>query len=262
MTVSANANSPRLPKAAPAASTPAAFRPRTVPCSPACSFFSLSCFSINVAPAGKMAGNARKIPPTTGPYFRAISPAPAVINPPATKRVTTSYHRVSCRPDRSISIRMAPGRRAYFSQTFHNTNATTPQIVSDDIATHEAANRARISVQLTQLAYTKNASAPAIMEFASVAAYALPSLAIVSPKVASAIDGAAPNNPAKLFGLNKSPRSANTETATPPIRNRININFIRRSGGKFISAGFSAGLIADFSSAFSRPAPALSSAGL
>jgi hypothetical protein len=34
--------------------------------------------------------------------------------------------------------------------------------------------------------------------------------------VAKAIDGAAPNRPAKLFGRNTSPSTANTETPTPP----------------------------------------------
>jgi hypothetical protein len=37
--------------------------------------------------------------------------------------------------------------------------------------------------------------------------------------VASAIEGAAPNRPAKLFGRRASPKAANMETASPPAMN-------------------------------------------
>jgi hypothetical protein len=50
----------------------------------------------------------------------------------------------------------------------------------------------RINSRLTTIAYTNSAAAPAIMERASIAAYDLPSLAIVSASVADATDGAAP----------------------------------------------------------------------
>jgi hypothetical protein len=53
-----------------------------------------------------------------------------------------------------------------------------------------------------------------------LAAYAAPFVATASPKEASATEGAAPNKPAKLFGFNRSPRTANKETIVPPIRNR------------------------------------------
>lgn len=76
---------------------------------------------------------------------------------------------------------------------------------------------------LASEAYAKNAIAPAIIERASAAAYNCPSLATVSPRVASATDGAAPNNPAKLFGLRMSPIIANEETTSPPTKNRITI---------------------------------------
>jgi hypothetical protein len=58
------------------------------------------------------------------------------------------------------------------------------------------------------------------------AALSLPSSPTANAKVASATDGAAPNRPAKLFGLKRSPKRANVETDTPPIRKRINISFI------------------------------------
>lgn len=66
-------------------------------------------------------------------------------------------------------------------------------------------------------AYT---TAPTIIDRACVAAYSFPSARILSPSVASATDGAAPNNPAKLFGFNMSPNTANKETIVPPTRNR------------------------------------------
>ena len=68
--------------------------------------------------------------------------------------------------------------------------------------------------------------APAIIERPSVAVYHLPELTTVSPSVASATDGAAPNNPAKLFGLHISPRTAKDETTMPPIRKRRAISVI------------------------------------
>jgi hypothetical protein len=44
---------------------------------------------------------------------------------------------------------------------------------------------------------------------------------MVKPKVASAIDGAAPNNPAKLLGRNASLSIAKRLTTRPPTRKRI-----------------------------------------
>src|SRR5438445_784264 len=82
-TRAAKAISPMLPMADPDASTLAAFRPRMVPFKPCCCFFSISCFSINVALAGKIAGKARNSPPTPGPHILATIAAATVIMPPA-----------------------------------------------------------------------------------------------------------------------------------------------------------------------------------
>jgi hypothetical protein len=72
LTSQANTNNPTPPIAAPTASTPTAFRPRANPWRPARSLlFCFSCFSISVALAGKIAGKARKRPPTPGPNFSA-----------------------------------------------------------------------------------------------------------------------------------------------------------------------------------------------
>lgn len=70
----------------PAASTLAALLPRIAPLSPRDSFFSLSCFSMSVALAGKIAGKAKNNPPMPGPNFLAMIPAKAVINPPRRNR--------------------------------------------------------------------------------------------------------------------------------------------------------------------------------
>ena len=85
-TAHAKTNNPMLPMAEPAASILAALLPRTAPLSPTASFFRLSCFSIRVALAGKIAGNAKNNPPIPGPNFFAIIPAAAVINPPKMNR--------------------------------------------------------------------------------------------------------------------------------------------------------------------------------
>jgi hypothetical protein len=89
-TTKPNAPSPTLPKPAPAASRAAASVPRRSPSSPAWRFRSRSCFSISVALAQKIAGNARNRPPTAGPKYFATSPATTVANPPSTKRKTLS----------------------------------------------------------------------------------------------------------------------------------------------------------------------------
>src|SRR5580704_1091261 len=69
------------------------------------------------------------------------------------------------------------------------------------------------------------ASAPAIIERASVDAYDGLSVASVRARVANATEGAAPNKPAKLFGLRMSPSAENADTTVPPIRKRNSITF-------------------------------------
>src|SRR5438105_1340087 len=50
-------------------------------------------------------------------------------------------------------------------------------------------------------------------------------MATVSPRVASATEGAAPKRPAKLLGFSRSPKTAKAETTIPPVRNRSRISF-------------------------------------
>jgi len=70
----------------PTASSPAAQRPRVVSCASPGSRRFPSCFSTRVALAGKIAGKARKSPPTTGPHFIAINPVATVTQPPMKTR--------------------------------------------------------------------------------------------------------------------------------------------------------------------------------
>jgi hypothetical protein len=118
-TSKAKANSPMLPTAEPAASTPTACRARLRPSKPSFSFFRLSCFSMSVALAGKIAGNARNSPPGPGPHSFAIIPAIAVTNPPPTNRTAYSYHLVCPKTEVSTLISIL-----YFSSTYHSPNAT------------------------------------------------------------------------------------------------------------------------------------------
>jgi hypothetical protein len=90
---------------------------------------------------------------------------------------------------------------------------------SADSVTGMAFNLPRSISQEQSHAYKKKTNAPAIMERASVAAYIFPFAAIVRPRVASAMEGAAPNNPAKLLGFSTSPNAANADTTIPPITN-------------------------------------------
>src|SRR6201981_2226305 len=69
--------------------------------------------------------------------------------------------------------------------------------------------------------YRHNASDPIIMERPSTAAYAGPSFQKAIASAASATDGAAPNNPAKLLGRKTSASRAKVETANPPMKKRM-----------------------------------------
>ena len=69
--------------------------------------------------------------------------------------------------------------------------------------------------------YRHNASDPIIMERPSRAAYAGASFQKAIASVASATDGAALNNPAKLFGRKTSASRAKVETTNPPMKKRM-----------------------------------------
>ncbi len=120
-------------------------------------------------------------------------------------------------------------------QASHSPNAAVPQTTSARLVPTQALTRPRIITQLTHAAYRKKAIAPGTMECASIAAYPAPSRRMAKPRVASAIDGAAPNSPAKLWGLNRSLRAANSETNTPPTRNRNSSSSISRATRAFLS---------------------------
>ena len=58
-----------------------------------------------------------------------------------------------------------------------------------------------------------------IIERASIAAVAFVCLSAVNTSDDNATDGAAPNNPANVFGLKRSESSEKSETMEPPIMN-------------------------------------------
>ena len=91
----AKASMPTEPSPAPAASSAAASCPRRLPASPAARLRRIWCFSISVALAQKMAGRARKSPPTDAPYRPLMKPVKTVATPPSPKRIRYSYQRPS-----------------------------------------------------------------------------------------------------------------------------------------------------------------------
>jgi hypothetical protein len=66
---------------------------------------------VSHALAGKMAGNAKNIPPMPGPNFWTMMPATAVISPPKRNRTAYSYHFVCPRTERSTLICIAISAR-------------------------------------------------------------------------------------------------------------------------------------------------------
>ena len=165
-TTSAKANNPRLPMAAPVASIPAAFRPRTAPCKPARSFFCRSCFSIKVMLAGRIAGNARNNPPIPGPNFFAIMPVSAVTIPPAKNRMAYSWNFVFF-STAGFSETLIVGYRRTAN---HSPKATANHSSSETLPANFAGHFLRIISPLTAEAYTRNAAAPSVIEHASVEA--------------------------------------------------------------------------------------------
>lgn len=91
---SAKAASLRQPSDAPAASMLDAVRPRLVPSYTMRCFCCCSCFSIRLALAEKMAGNARKRPPISGPKRRARMPAVTMQTPPNMKRIANQWNLI------------------------------------------------------------------------------------------------------------------------------------------------------------------------
>ena len=125
---------PMLPIADPAASTLTAFAARCVPVIPARSFFCFSCFSIRVALAGNIAGNAKNSPPTTGPNAFAMIPADAVTSPPNKNRTAYSCHFVSARTEKLTLIFMADCHR----QRYKRVKAVPNHIRMDEVVTARA----------------------------------------------------------------------------------------------------------------------------
>jgi hypothetical protein len=128
----ANTSNPMLPKVAPRASIATAFAARREPSKPARCLFSFTCFSTRVAVEGKMAGNARKSPPTTGPKCLAINPVSTVATPPKSTRKTSSYHLV-CRSAANWNLTVI-----YLRRTNHNPKAARSHDERRPAETNEA----------------------------------------------------------------------------------------------------------------------------
>ena len=118
--------------------------------------------------------------------------------------------------------------------TIHKLNAATNHTSVPSSVESIARSLNFISSSVTSRPYTRNAIAPAIIDRHSTLAYAFPFCAITSPSVASATEGAAPHNPAKLVGFSMLPSSANAETTAPPIRNRIRISIGAAETSRFL----------------------------
>ena len=133
------------------------------------------------------------------------------------ERRAYSCHFVSFSPEGSTLIVIIT---AYLKKMRHSPNAVRNQRGIAESVALRAESRNLLKSWLTRMLYRNNPAAPAIIERHSVSAKAFPSLEIASARVASATDGAAPNNPAKLVGLKRPPTVANAETTSPPIRKR------------------------------------------
>jgi hypothetical protein len=72
----------------------------------------------------------------------------------------------------------------------------------------------------TVQAYAASAIDPPIIDCPSTAAKGAPFVETVMRSVANAIEGAAPNSPAKLLGRKTSAKAEKAETARPPARKR------------------------------------------
>jgi hypothetical protein len=126
--------SPRQPRDVPRASSAAACRPRAVLKIPARAFRSLSCFSISVALAGKIAGTAKNKPPTAGPCRFAMRPAATVITPPKKNLIAYSYHFVLESAEKLARIIVL----IYFRNMNHDPNEKANQTRRPDIVLTDA----------------------------------------------------------------------------------------------------------------------------
>jgi hypothetical protein len=214
LTVKANPTKPALLIAAPAASTPATSRLRNTPLTPARRFFSSSCFSIKVALAGKIAGNARKRPPITGPNLLPMIPTAAVIPPPMRKRTAYSCQVAWRKLERSTTILV----------TFSLTRSAKVQRLRPPIRSWKQNLRATPGPCAGSSANShkmhKEKMPPHRRSSNALRFQHMPCPVERPPIRAWPGRSREPNNPAKLLGLNRSPSMVNAETKMPPIKNR------------------------------------------
>lgn len=118
----ANPTRPMQPREAPCESRLAAIRPRFRPSKPTLALRFISWLSTKLALAGKIAGKARKRPPTPGPKCFAIKAAATVDSPPNKNRTAYSCGLVCLREDQLTAILLIslPGEETT-SQTIRQT---------------------------------------------------------------------------------------------------------------------------------------------
>jgi hypothetical protein len=172
--------SPTLPSAAPYASSPAACLPRLVLSIPAFCFFCRSCFSMSVALAGKIAGNADQ-PRENGGTAKEKSQGVFISGLPESRELDGHPHQ------------------GYFSNSSQTPDESANQSRKVAMLAGAACQRPRIMRLLQTQAYRRKAPAPAAIERVSIAAYHFPSGNTVRLSVARPTEGAAPNKSGKTL---------------------------------------------------------------
>jgi hypothetical protein len=90
-------------------------------------FFWISCFSSSVAPAGKIAGKARKSPPNARPKCLARTAAMTLMAPPKIKRTVYSDHLFCARRQNGKRLAWASGRTRPNRQEMHKVIVLEPR---------------------------------------------------------------------------------------------------------------------------------------
>jgi hypothetical protein len=127
-TTTAKAAKPSAPREAPAASMLAAMRPRLLPSRPMRCLCCFSCFSIRLAPAGKIAGKARKRPPIPGPKRLEIMPAATVQRPPKKNRTANSWGLIPFRAPSFAEAIISVNQTTYRRSTAQTANEVPNQM--------------------------------------------------------------------------------------------------------------------------------------
>src|SRR5690348_7614419 len=207
-----NAARPKLPMAAPAASAPAACLPRNSPRMPG--FLLALVLGDQCGSRRQDRGKGEKEAADFGAGAFGNGGGGGADQPAEyeAQQVLEPF-RAGERAEIDFDDHDAPSRR----KPHHRAKAAANQTGSETSAAASGCMRPRSSKRLSTAAYRPSAMAPKTRERHSRLAYILPCLAMVSPRLASASEGAALNRPAKLLGFRRSPINAKSDTTTPPI---------------------------------------------